>query len=434
MIIERNGKLFAFGLNWLSLVEGTAKAAKATAQKNSCALYWFAEGRYTVGLYPKTNSKIPPRQKIYAGASVIAHALRSYPNIFAVLKLSHELYAVVGIEGGKPRRDFDLICNSQLQVEAAKKSFKETCGSVEIQYVTDTDFVQGTPIQFNDIASEADDSCRLQRVQAALPKSIQAGMLIFALVGIGGVAWTQYQDYQQEKMRQKLLLDQKKIQERFEKELANKRQQLTVKASEMGNVLNWLKSLETNIGGWYLSHMECAASKPMICKADYVKSKYRETTFDTFATAAGKRFDSVRIQDSGSKIGVGFSVNSFGTKATGEAIDGASSVEVAINKAGSYLMYLNAGNMPFVNDKGVSQIDFSDFALPAGVTKNKLKVKPPLYSGWMIKIPARDLPLLEPLPSYVTVESMSFDINQNPVFTSKESFLMVTVKGNIFAK
>ncbi len=435
MIIELNGKQFAFGMHWSGIAETDAKReAQSRAIAVKSPLLWYSENMYLVGLLSEADRNAKYKATIYSGAITLANALGNHPTIFAAFQLNEERFLIVGIDNGKPRKDFDSIKTSRMEVEIAKTQFADSCGEQSILYVGNTDFLGGTPLELDDIVDYADKFAELKKQEIRLPSSIKLLAIAAALAGIGFLAWDQYKAYEAEEIRRKALEAQKAIQAKYDKAIEQRRTQVVLSKDSVSTLLGFVRDWPLDVGGWYLDGFNCKSAIPMQCDVFFTKSKYRLATFQTFKASAGTRFVDVLLDKSGDKISAVIDVKNLKSEAVGVAMDAAKTSDEAINELGSTLQILNNGKMPFISENGSSQLDFADYLLPAGVTRKKL-IKPPIrYNTWRIDIPGRELTSLSQLPKYTIIDSIDFKITRKHSFGVQDSFVSVIVKGTAFAK
>lgn len=435
MIIELGKKQFVFGMQWTSTAkDNPGREAQDRAREAKSAFLWFSDNGHSFGLLPIADRSKKLAAPLYSGAVTLAAAYNAYPNIFAVYLLNSGKYLVVGIEKGKPRRDFDCIKTSELEVASLRKMFVESCGKAQIAFIGNTAQPGEEQQKLEDIADFANDFCKLKKPAFSIPKSYYSAIVLAAvgIVGIGG--WYQYKAYKDAEIRRKAVEAQKKIQERYEAEVKRRRAEETLALPAVGEFLAWAKDWPFDIGGWYLENMRCSLVAPMKCTAAYVKSSYRTATFESFFAAQGKRFVSVTLDKGGEKLTASLVLPTFKTTPVGNAMDAAKSSDEAINETGSLLQRIGGGKMPFADDKGQVQMDFDDFAVPPGIQRTQL-VKPPMkYNNYRLNVPGRDLPLFSNLAGYNTINKIDLDISRSPSAESRKSFFMITVYGYVFAK
>lgn len=438
MITELKGKQFAFGMTWNMVADANVKSgAQGMAQSAKSPLFWYSSETHMVGLLDGKDKQKKIKGKVHAGAVVLASALRDHAYVFGAFQIEPGIFAVIGIADGKPKKDFDTIKRTSDEVIAIKNEFLKTIDEEqECLVVGNTEFLGGTRLELETITDYADGASRLTKARAnfAISGSMKNAAIValIAVVSIG--AWDQYKEYQAREIRRKTAEKQKAIQDKYVTELNRRRSESFIAPMSLPTFMQAIKQWPTNIGGWWLDGFKCKMSVPVECAVSFSKSSYRLATYESFSAEAGNRFTSVSLDNAGQKISATIKIDGLQGIELGKAIDAAKGSDQVINELGSRLLILNAGKMPFASETGIGKLEFSDFALPAGVVKAKLTVPVYQFNSFNISLPARDIESFMSLPPYAVIESIEISIARKNTYAVQDSFIMATVRGSAFAK
>jgi hypothetical protein len=451
VIVEKNGKKLAFALDWRLLVSGGSPASLAMQQALAAKapLIWH-DGKSTfAGLMPSTNGKTPGNGAVLHSAAVAFKRLPGLPqNALLLLKTPDNSYAMVGINGGRPRRGYDQANLTADEVRQHYEQFGNLCGDEGFAVVGDVDlpFIDRlTPFTLDELASLADPSCVLK------PPSRKGLYKTLAYVVVAGVAaavlvpWWWHSFFPKPAQEQV-----KDPAQQYQEFIASHVNDPVVPAQDYVDWYAWVRSLAPSYGGWTFQQADCAFHMMQSiptgsyipwdgrtrCTLTYGRTARVVATNETFMTSIPPAWRTNAVYNA-TKDAYVISLQpnllrpmplQMMLRQSGTPADRDVHFMSLLQRAGALVSPLGSGG-----DTNVTMSASTPFLTPPGMATT-LPCGLPTWSWatWHIASQLRYVELLSEFPPYTTLTTASVTVDKSP--SPNETPFKVDLTGEVIAR
>lgn len=463
MIFVVDGKQIAFGMQWKSkLTEGDihrdARAAKSP-------FFWHAEKAHYFGLLkgedpkrdlaeiekvePNLEPEIDAKQKkkfrrssiakkklkapIYAGAVALVQRYPDEPNLAIVLTIpsgSPELpaggYIVCCIQQSRPRNNFDVIVNTQLEVSEVLTAFKTLCSPKSFVLYGDARIEGIVPATMADVLQGAEQFALLRKTKSAMVNPLAFAAVGCVVIGAAIYAYTAYSEFKKAEAQRIAAAAQKNSQQLYDEEIALRRRESVLLARDVQSAISSVGAMDFSIAGWFLEKSTCnlLPDKQMVCTHEYKLRQDSKGTYETFVAAAGKLQN---LEFAGDIIKGTVIVKELPFVEQGMVMDAGKKERDAIIEFTSNLQRIR-----HLGDPKLQQ--YEPFSIPPGAIASELTSPPMLSAPFEFSGPVRSIKHFVSFPKYAAVSKLVFTFGAQPMYEVKQSLAMVSVHGKIFSK